>query len=50
MRRPKGLVRRFASVDAQGHIFIVNRNDMTDKEGEIAQQAPPSLNSIPTAM
>ncbi len=27
-------------VDAQDHVFIVNRNDMTDKEGEVAQQAP----------
>jgi hypothetical protein len=30
-------------VDAQDHIFIVNRNDMTDKEGEVAQQAPPYI-------
>ena len=27
-------------VDAQDHVFIVNRNDMTDKEAEVAQQAP----------
>ena len=40
-------MRRFASVDAQVHIFIVNRNDMTDKEGEIAQQAPPYLEFDP---
>ena len=26
-------------VDAQDNVFIVNRNDMTDKEAEIAQQA-----------
>jgi DNA-binding beta-propeller fold protein YncE len=30
-------------VDAQDNVFIVNRNDMTDKEGEIAQQAPPYI-------
>jgi len=27
-------------VDAQDNVFIVNRNDITDKEAEIAQQAP----------
>jgi DNA-binding beta-propeller fold protein YncE len=30
-------------VDAQDNVFIVNRNDMTDKEEEIAQQAPPYI-------
>ena len=27
-------------VDRQDHVFIVNRNDMTDKEAEISRQAP----------
>lgn len=26
-------------VDAQDHVFIVDRNDMTDKEAEVAQPA-----------
>ena len=30
-------------VDAQDNVFIVNRNDVTDKEREIAQQAPPFI-------
>src|SRR6202023_2285885 len=30
-------------VDAQDNVFIVNRNDMTDKEAEVAQQAPPYI-------
>jgi hypothetical protein len=30
-------------VDAQDNVFIVNRNDITDKEAEIAQQAPPFI-------
>jgi DNA-binding beta-propeller fold protein YncE len=30
-------------VDAQDHVFIVNRNDMTDKEAEVAHQAPPYI-------
>ncbi len=28
-------------VDVQDNVFVVNRNDMTAKEAEIAQQAPP---------
>jgi DNA-binding beta-propeller fold protein YncE len=34
-------------VDAQDNVFIVNRNDMTDKEGEIARQAPPYMEFDP---
>jgi hypothetical protein len=34
-------------VDAQDHVFIVNRNDMTDKEAEVAQQAPPYIEFDP---
>jgi DNA-binding beta-propeller fold protein YncE len=34
-------------VDAQDNVFIVNRNDMTDKEAEIAQQAPPYIEFDP---
>jgi hypothetical protein len=34
-------------VDTQDHVFIVNRNDMTDKEAEIAQQAPPYVEFDP---
>jgi len=34
-------------VDAQDNVFIVNRNDMTDEEGEIAQQAPPYIEFDP---
>jgi hypothetical protein len=34
-------------VDAQDNVFIVNRNDMTDKEAEIAQQAPPFIEFDP---
>jgi len=34
-------------VDAQDHVFIVNRNDMTDKEAEVAQQAPPCIEFDP---
>ena len=30
-------------IDAQDHVFIVNRRDITDKEAEIAKQAPPFL-------
>jgi hypothetical protein len=30
-------------VDGQDHAFIVNRNDMTDKEAEVSQQAPPFI-------
>jgi hypothetical protein len=30
-------------VDNWDHVFIVNRNDITDKEGEIARQAPPFI-------
>jgi hypothetical protein len=30
-------------VDGQDHVFIVNRNDMTDKEAEVSQQAPPFI-------
>jgi DNA-binding beta-propeller fold protein YncE len=30
-------------VDAQDHVFIVNRNDMTNKEAEVSQQAPPFI-------
>jgi DNA-binding beta-propeller fold protein YncE len=30
-------------VDRQDHVFIVNRNDMTDKEAEISHQAPPFI-------
>jgi hypothetical protein len=34
-------------VDAQDNVFIANRNDMTDKEQEIAQQAPPYIEFDP---
>src|SRR5271163_2783647 len=34
-------------VDAQDNVFIVNRNDMTDKESEMSQQAPPYLEFDP---
>src|SRR5271166_2234056 len=34
-------------VDDQDHVFIVNRNDITDKEAEIAQQAPPFIEFDP---
>jgi hypothetical protein len=34
-------------VDTQDNVFIVNRNDMTDKEAEIAQQAPPYIEFDP---
>src|ERR1700688_2597392 len=34
-------------VDPQDHVFIVNRNDMTDKEAEVAQQAPPYIEFDP---
>ena len=34
-------------VDAQDNVFIVNRNDMTEKEAEIAQQAPPYIEFDP---
>jgi DNA-binding beta-propeller fold protein YncE len=34
-------------VDAQDHVFIVNRRDITDKEAEIAKQAPPFLEFDP---
>jgi DNA-binding beta-propeller fold protein YncE len=30
-------------VDRQDHVFIVNRNDMTHKEAEVSQQAPPFI-------
>jgi DNA-binding beta-propeller fold protein YncE len=30
-------------VDGQDHVFIVNRNDMTDKEAEVSHQAPPFI-------
>ncbi|MGA2892325.1 MAG: hypothetical protein ABSE22_05605 [Xanthobacteraceae bacterium] len=30
-------------VDAQDHVFIVNRNDITAKEAEVARQAPPFI-------
>jgi DNA-binding beta-propeller fold protein YncE len=30
-------------VDAKDHVFIVNRNDMTAKEAEVSQQAPPFI-------
>jgi hypothetical protein len=30
-------------VDGQDHVFIVNRNDMTSKEAEVTQQAPPFI-------
>ena len=30
-------------VDAQDNVFIVNRNNITDKEAEVAQQAPPFI-------
>jgi hypothetical protein len=30
-------------VDGQDHVFIVNRNDMTSKEAEVSQQAPPFI-------
>src|SRR6202050_449563 len=29
--------------DGQDHVFIVNRNDMTDKEAEVSRQAPPFI-------
>ena len=34
-------------VDAQDNVFIVNRNDVTDKEEEIARQAPPYIEFDP---
>jgi DNA-binding beta-propeller fold protein YncE len=34
-------------VDARDHVFIVNRNNMTDKEAEVAQQAPPFIEFDP---
>ena len=34
-------------VDAHDNVFIVNRNDMTDKEAEIARQAPPYIEFDP---
>ncbi len=34
-------------VDAQDNVFIVNRNNMTDKEAEVAQQAPPFIEIDP---
>src|SRR5208282_3460914 len=34
-------------VDAHDHVFIVDRNDMTDKEAEVAQQAPPYIEFDP---
>jgi hypothetical protein len=34
-------------VDAQDHVFIVDRDDMTHKEGEVAQQAPPYIEFDP---
>src|SRR5271157_1570502 len=34
-------------VDAQDNVFIVNRNNITDKEAEIAQQAPPFIEFDP---
>ena len=37
-------------LDAQDNVFIVNRNDLTDKEREIARQAPPFIESIPRAI
>jgi DNA-binding beta-propeller fold protein YncE len=30
-------------VDAHDHVFIVNRNDMTAKEAQVSQQAPPFI-------
>jgi hypothetical protein len=30
-------------VDSLDHVFIVNRNDMTDKEAEVSKQAPPFI-------
>jgi hypothetical protein len=51
---PKALPRKWVNpqvsgvcVDAQDHVFIVDRNDMTDKEGEVAQQAPPYIEFDP---
>jgi hypothetical protein len=34
-------------VDTQDNVFLVNRNDMTDKEAEIAQQLPPYIEFDP---
>ncbi len=34
-------------VDAQDHVFIVNRKNITDKEAEVAQQAPPYIEIDP---
>ena len=34
-------------VDSQDNVFIVNRRDITDKEAEIAKQAPPFLELDP---
>src|SRR5271170_8193274 len=34
-------------VDAQDNVFIVNRNNITDKEAEVAQQAPPFIEFDP---
>ena len=33
-------------VDTQDNVFIVNRNDMTDKEAEIPQRAPPFVEFV----
>ena len=30
-------------VDNQDHVFIVNRNNITDKEAEVSRQAPPFI-------
>jgi DNA-binding beta-propeller fold protein YncE len=47
---PKPLPEKWATgqvsgvcVDAQDHVFIVNRNNITDKEAEVSQQAPPFI-------
>ena len=34
-------------VDSQDNVFIVNRRDITEKEAEIAKQAPPFLEFDP---
>ncbi|MGH9355499.1 MAG: hypothetical protein ACRD10_05155, partial [Terriglobia bacterium] len=34
-------------VDAQDNVFIVNRDDITEKEAEVAQQAPPFIEFDP---
>jgi hypothetical protein len=34
---------RGVCVGAQDHAFVANRDDLTDKEAEVGQQAPPCI-------